>query len=68
MNVSATTSQRAMFVFICFVWGTTWLAMKVGIALSLTRRVRRAALDHCRRDHPRNPPISVVSVSRRRPG
>jgi len=21
-----------MFVFICFVWGTTWLAMKVGIA------------------------------------
>ena len=21
-----------MFAFICFVWGTTWLAMKVGIA------------------------------------
>jgi drug/metabolite transporter (DMT)-like permease len=21
-----------MFIFICFVWGTTWLAMKVGIA------------------------------------
>ena len=21
-----------MFVFICFVWGTTWLAMKIGIA------------------------------------
>jgi drug/metabolite transporter (DMT)-like permease len=32
MNASSTTSQRAMFVFICFVWGTTWLAMKVGIA------------------------------------
>jgi drug/metabolite transporter (DMT)-like permease len=26
------TAQRAMFVVICFVWGTTWLAMKVGIA------------------------------------
>ena len=22
-----------MFAFICFVWGTTWLAMKVGIAV-----------------------------------
>src|ERR1700760_48952 len=32
MTSSATTSQRAMFVFICFVWGTTWLAMKIGIA------------------------------------
>jgi drug/metabolite transporter (DMT)-like permease len=32
MNASATTPQRAMFVFICFVWGTTWLAMKIGIA------------------------------------
>jgi drug/metabolite transporter (DMT)-like permease len=32
MNASATASQRAMFVFICFVWGTTWLAMKVGIS------------------------------------
>ncbi len=31
MNASATPSQRAMFVFICFVWGTTWLAMKIGI-------------------------------------
>jgi drug/metabolite transporter (DMT)-like permease len=28
---STTTSQRAMFLFICFVWGTTWLAMKIGI-------------------------------------
>jgi drug/metabolite transporter (DMT)-like permease len=26
------TAQRGMFAFICFVWGTTWLAMKVGIA------------------------------------
>jgi drug/metabolite transporter (DMT)-like permease len=32
MNLSSTSSQRAMFVFICFVWGTTWLAMKIGIA------------------------------------
>jgi drug/metabolite transporter (DMT)-like permease len=32
MNASSTASQRAMFVFICFVWGTTWLAMKVGIS------------------------------------
>src|SRR3978361_2253808 len=32
MNNTASTSQRAMFVFICFVWGTTWLAMKIGIA------------------------------------
>ena len=31
MYPTATPSQRAMFVFICFVWGTTWLAMKVGI-------------------------------------
>jgi drug/metabolite transporter (DMT)-like permease len=30
--MKATASQRAMFVFICFVWGTTWLAMKIGIA------------------------------------
>jgi drug/metabolite transporter (DMT)-like permease len=26
------TPQRAMFALICFVWGTTWLAMKIGIA------------------------------------
>jgi drug/metabolite transporter (DMT)-like permease len=32
MSVSKNIAQRAMFVFICFVWGTTWLAMKVGIA------------------------------------
>ena len=32
MYASTTASQRAMFLFICFVWGTTWLAMKIGIA------------------------------------
>jgi drug/metabolite transporter (DMT)-like permease len=32
MSVSKNVAQRAMFVFICFVWGTTWLAMKIGIA------------------------------------
>jgi drug/metabolite transporter (DMT)-like permease len=31
MTAATTASQRAMFVFICFVWGTTWLAMKIGI-------------------------------------
>lgn len=31
MKPTATPSQRAMFVFICFVWGITWLAMKIGI-------------------------------------
>jgi hypothetical protein len=25
MNATATTSQRVMFVFVCFAWGTTWL-------------------------------------------
>jgi drug/metabolite transporter (DMT)-like permease len=29
---SGSHAQRGMFAFICFVWGTTWLAMKVGIA------------------------------------
>jgi len=29
---SGVHAQRGMFVFICFVWGTTWLAMKIGIA------------------------------------
>jgi drug/metabolite transporter (DMT)-like permease len=29
---AADASQRAMFLVLCFVWGTTWLAMKVGIA------------------------------------
>src|SRR6202034_3969072 len=32
MTFSLAARQRAMFAFICFVWGTTWLAMKVGIA------------------------------------
>ena len=27
-----TPTRLAMFVFICFVWGTTWIAMKIGIA------------------------------------
>ena len=31
MTLSPTVRRRAMFAFICFVWGTTWLAMKVGI-------------------------------------
>jgi len=31
MPLSITTWQRAMFAFICFVWGTTWLGMKIGI-------------------------------------
>lgn len=29
---AALARQRAMFAFLCFVWGTTWLAMKVGVA------------------------------------
>jgi drug/metabolite transporter (DMT)-like permease len=32
MPLSITAWQRAMFAFICFVWGTTWLGMKIGIA------------------------------------
>ena len=28
----ALARQRAMFAFLCVVWGTTWLAMKVGVA------------------------------------
>jgi drug/metabolite transporter (DMT)-like permease len=32
MQVSPAGRQRAMFLFLCFVWGTTWLGMKVGIA------------------------------------
>jgi drug/metabolite transporter (DMT)-like permease len=32
MIPAATLTQRAMFTFICFVWGTTWLAMKIGTA------------------------------------
>jgi drug/metabolite transporter (DMT)-like permease len=32
MTLSPAARQRAMFAILCFVWGTTWLAMKVGIA------------------------------------
>jgi len=32
MTLSRTARQRGLFSFVCFVWGTTWLAMKVGIA------------------------------------
>ncbi|HUN40819.1 MAG TPA: EamA family transporter [Acetobacteraceae bacterium] len=32
MTLSPAARQRAMFLTLCFVWGTTWLAMKVGIA------------------------------------
>jgi hypothetical protein len=28
--VSMAARQRALFAVLCFVWGTTWLAMKVG--------------------------------------
>jgi drug/metabolite transporter (DMT)-like permease len=32
MTLSPAARQRVMFGILCFVWGTTWLAMKVGIA------------------------------------
>ena len=31
MPLTPAAQQRAMFAFICFVWGTTWLGMKIGI-------------------------------------
>lgn len=31
-RLSPAARQRLMFAFLCFVWGTTWLGMKVGIA------------------------------------
>lgn len=31
MPLTQVAQQRAMFAFICFVWGTTWLGMKIGI-------------------------------------
>lgn len=31
MMSGALTRQQGMFAYVCFVWGTTWLAMKVGI-------------------------------------
>jgi len=32
MTLSPAARQRVIFLILCFVWGTTWLAMKVGIA------------------------------------
>jgi drug/metabolite transporter (DMT)-like permease len=32
-RISPTIRRQAMFAFLCVVWGTTWLGMKVGIAL-----------------------------------
>lgn len=29
---AALARQRALFAFLCFVWGTTWIAMKVAVA------------------------------------
>jgi drug/metabolite transporter (DMT)-like permease len=31
--MSPAARQRALFAILCFVWGTTWLAMKIGIAM-----------------------------------
>jgi drug/metabolite transporter (DMT)-like permease len=31
--MSLASRQRALFAVLCFVWGTTWLAMKIGIAV-----------------------------------
>jgi drug/metabolite transporter (DMT)-like permease len=33
LPVSFASRQRAHFTVLCFVWGTTWLAMKIGIAI-----------------------------------
>ena len=32
MTLSSVNRQRLLFFVLCFVWGTTWLGMKVGIA------------------------------------
>ena len=32
MPLSKPAIQRLMFAFICFVWGTNWVAMKVGVS------------------------------------
>lgn len=32
-RVSPAAQRQAMFLFLCAVWGTTWLGMKVGIAV-----------------------------------
>ena len=31
MPLARLTQQRLLFAFLCFVWGTNWLAMKVGV-------------------------------------
>lgn len=31
MMTGVVTRQHVMFAYVCFVWGTTWLAMKIGI-------------------------------------
>jgi len=33
LALSSAARQRALFMVLCFVWGTTWLGMKVGIAV-----------------------------------
>jgi drug/metabolite transporter (DMT)-like permease len=33
LRLSPDVQRRAMFAFLCVVWGTTWLGMKVGIAI-----------------------------------
>jgi drug/metabolite transporter (DMT)-like permease len=30
MSLSSSARQRVLFLILCFVWGTTWIAMKVG--------------------------------------
>ena len=32
LTITLAARQRVLFAVLCFVWGTTWLAMKVGIA------------------------------------
>jgi drug/metabolite transporter (DMT)-like permease len=32
-GISPAARQRALFAVLCFVWGTTWLGMKIGIAV-----------------------------------
>ncbi|MBN8890872.1 MAG: hypothetical protein BGP12_02560 [Rhodospirillales bacterium 70-18] len=33
MALSTSTRQRVLFAILCVVWGTTWLAMKAGVAV-----------------------------------
>jgi len=30
MSLSSSARQRVLFLILCFVWGTTWIAMKIG--------------------------------------